>query len=64
MVFQDYELFPHMDVLQNLTLAPVKALKRNKEEVQAEAETLLKRVGLEQKNIVMPENYLAGKSNG
>ncbi|HFI0028075.1 TPA: amino acid ABC transporter ATP-binding protein [Streptococcus suis] len=49
MVFQDYELFPHMDVLQNLTLAPVKALKRNKEEVQAEAETLLKRVGLEQK---------------
>ncbi|HFH9840026.1 TPA: amino acid ABC transporter ATP-binding protein [Streptococcus suis] len=49
MVFQDYELFPHMDVLENLTLAPVKALKRNKEEVQAEAETLLKRVGLEQK---------------
>ena len=30
MVFQDYELFPHMDVLQNLTLAPVKALKRKK----------------------------------
>ena len=49
MVFQDYELFPHMDVLQNLTLAPVKALKRKKEEVQAEAETLLKRVGLEHK---------------
>lgn len=49
MVFQDYELFPHMDVLQNLTLAPVRALKRNKEEVQAEAETLLKRVGLEDK---------------
>ncbi|HFI0054870.1 TPA: amino acid ABC transporter ATP-binding protein [Streptococcus suis] len=49
MVFQDYELFPHMNVLENLTLAPVKALKRNKEEVQAEAETLLKRVGLEQK---------------
>lgn len=49
MVFQDYELFPHMDVFQNLTLAPVKALKRNKEEVQAEAETLLKRVGLEDK---------------
>ncbi|HFR3750273.1 amino acid ABC transporter ATP-binding protein [Streptococcus suis] len=49
MVFQDYELFPHMDVLENLTLVPVKALKRNKEEVQAEAETLLKRVGLEDK---------------
>ncbi|HEL2056415.1 TPA: amino acid ABC transporter ATP-binding protein [Streptococcus suis] len=49
MVFQDYELFPHMDVLQNLTLAPVRALKRNKEKVQAEAETLLKRVGLEDK---------------
>ena len=49
MVFQDYELFPHMDVLQNLTLAPVKALKRKKDDVQAEAETLLKRVGLEHK---------------
>lgn len=49
MVFQDYELFPHMDVLQNLTLAPVKALKRKKEEVEVEAETLLKRVGLEHK---------------
>ncbi|HFU4466675.1 TPA: amino acid ABC transporter ATP-binding protein [Streptococcus suis] len=49
MVFQDYELFPHMNVLENLTLAPVKALKRNKEEVETEAEALLKRVGLEQK---------------
>lgn len=49
MVFQDYELFPHMNVLQNLTLAPIKALKRNKEEVQAEAEILLKRVSLEDK---------------
>ncbi|MGV3088992.1 amino acid ABC transporter ATP-binding protein [Streptococcus suis] len=49
MVFQDYELFPHMNVLQNLTLAPTKALKRNKAEVQTEAESLLKRVGLENK---------------
>lgn len=49
MVFQDYELFPHMNVLQNLTLAPTKALRRNKAEVQAEAESLLKRVGLENK---------------
>ncbi len=64
MVFQDYELFPHMDVLQNLTLAPVKALKRKKEEVQAEAETLLKRVGLEHKKHSYARDYLAGKSNG
>lgn len=49
MVFQDYELFPHMNVLQNLTLAPTKALKRNKAEVQTKAESLLKRVGLENK---------------
>lgn len=49
MVFQDYELFPHMNVLQNLTLAPTKALKRNKAEVQTEAKSLLKRVGLENK---------------
>lgn len=46
MVFQSYDLFPHLDILQNLILGPVKAQGRNKEEVIAEAEALLERVGL------------------
>ena len=46
MVFQSYGLFPHLDILQNLILGPVKAQGRNKEEVIAEAEKLLDRVGL------------------
>ena len=46
MVFQSYELFPHLDVLQNLILGPIKAQGRKKEEVVAEAEKLLERVGL------------------
>lgn len=49
MVFQSYELFPHLDVLQNLLLGPVKAQKRDRQEVTREAEDLLKRVGLEDK---------------
>lgn len=46
MVFQSYDLFPHLDILQNLILGPVKAQGRNKEEVIVEAEKLLDRVGL------------------
>ena len=46
MAFQSYELFPHLDVLQNLILGPTKAQGRKKEEVIQEAEQLLKRVGL------------------
>ena len=49
MVFQSYELFPHLDVLQNLILGPTKAQGRKKEEVIQEAEQLLKRVGLQEK---------------
>lgn len=49
MVFQSYELFPHLDVLQNLILGPTKAQRRKKEEVIQEAEQLLKRVGLLEK---------------
>ena len=46
MVFQSYDLFPHLDILQNLILGPVTAQGRNKEAVIAEAEKLLDRVGL------------------
>ncbi|MGT2829167.1 amino acid ABC transporter ATP-binding protein [Streptococcus hillyeri] len=46
MVFQNYELFPHLDVLQNLTLAPSKVTKQPKASIIEEAEQLLNRVGL------------------
>ena len=43
MVFQSYELFPNMNIMKNLILAPTLVQKRNKEEVKAEAERLLDR---------------------
>jgi polar amino acid transport system ATP-binding protein len=46
MVFQSYDLFPNMTVLQNITLAPIKVQKRSKQEAEAEARKLLKRVQL------------------
>ena len=46
MVFQNFELFPHMSVLQNLILAQVKVLGRKKGEAQIKGEQLLERVGL------------------
>ena len=49
MVFQSYELFPHLDVLQNLILGPIKAQGRDKKEVTEEALQLLERVGLLEK---------------
>lgn len=60
MVFQSYELFPHMTVLQNLMLAPVKVQKRKKDEVKKEAEQLLERVGL----LAKKENYPRQLSGG
>lgn len=49
MVFQSYDLFPHKNVLDNITLAPVKVQKRNKKEAEEEALLLLDRVGLKNK---------------
>ena len=46
MVFQKYDLFPHMTVLDNVLLAPLKVQKRKKDEAAEEAIALLKRVGL------------------
>ena len=46
MVFQHFELFPHLSIFENLTLAQVKVLKRNREEAKAKAQKLLERVGL------------------
>jgi glutamate/aspartate transport system ATP-binding protein len=47
MVFQHFELFPHMKVIDNLTLAQVKVLGRSREEAAAKTAALLKRVGME-----------------
>lgn len=49
MVFQSYELFSHLNVLENITLAPLKVQKRPKDEVKAQALALLERVGLKDK---------------
>ena len=46
MVFQHFNLFPHMTILQNLTIAPIKLLKKPKAEAEAHAMKLLERVGL------------------
>lgn len=62
MVFQSYDLFPHLSVLDNITIAPIKVQKRKKEEVQAEARELLKRVGLEDKANSYPRQLSVDKS--
>ena len=61
MVFQSYELFPHLTVLDNITLAPVKVQKRKKDEVKGEAMELLKRVGLADKADSYPRQLSGGQ---
>ena len=61
MVFQNYELFPHKTVLQNIILAPMKVQKRSKVEVTEEAEQLLERVGLLDKKDSYPRQLSGGQ---
>lgn len=61
MVFQSYELFPHLTVMNNILLAPTKAQKRKKEEVAAEAMKLLTRVGLADKADSLPRQLSGGQ---
>ncbi len=61
MVFQSYDLFPHMTILENITLGPVKAQKRNKNEVIREAEILLNRVNLIDKKDAYPRQLSGGQ---
>lgn len=61
MVFQSYELFPHLSVMDNIILAPIKVQKRKKEEVKEEALKLLKRVGLEEKAQSYPRQLSGGQ---
>lgn len=61
MVFQSYDLFPHMTVLDNIMLGPVKAQKRNKDDIKIQAINLLKRVGLEDKTNSYPRQLSGGQ---
>lgn len=61
MVFQSYDLFPHKNIMDNITLAPVKVQKRDKKQVEEEAEKLLKRVGLLEKRKAYPRELSGGQ---
>ena len=61
MVFQGFHLFSHMNVLNNITLAPVKLLGLPREEAEKKAEELLKMVGLESKKYTMPDVLSGGQ---
>lgn len=61
MVFQSYHLFPHMSVLDNLLLGPLKVQKRQRGEAQQQAEALLARVGLADKRDAFPRQLSGGQ---
>lgn len=61
MVFQHFNLFPHMTCLENITYAPIKVKKIPKEQAVARAEELLKMVGLESKADVYPAHISGGQ---
>ncbi|MEF2561089.1 MAG: amino acid ABC transporter ATP-binding protein [Eggerthellaceae bacterium] len=61
MVFQSYDLFPHLTVLDNITLAPMKASGKSKQEAQEAARALLKRVGLSDKESSYPRQLSGGQ---
>ncbi|SHK24649.1 amino acid ABC transporter ATP-binding protein [Hespellia stercorisuis] len=61
MVFQNYELFPHLTVLDNIMLAPLKVQKREKAAVKEEAQKLLERVGLKDKADSYPRQLSGGQ---
>lgn len=61
MVFQHFNLFHHKNVLDNMTLAPIKLLKMSKEDAEKRARTLLERVGLAQKADSFPSKLSGGQ---
>ncbi len=61
MVFQSFNLFPHLTVLDNITLAPICVLKKNKDEAIETARRLLAKVGLSDKEKAWPEQLSGGQ---
>ena len=61
MVFQQFNLFPHMTVMENLTLAPIKLQGKKKDEIEAEALALLDRVGLKDRADSYPSQLSGGQ---
>lgn len=61
MVFQHFNLFPHLTVLENITLAPVTLKLKSKEDAVIEARELLKRIGLSDKENVYPSTLSGGQ---
>ena len=61
MVFQHFNLFPHMTILENMTLAPTHLLKKSKEEAEAKAMQLLQRVGLADRADAYPSQLSGGQ---
>ena len=61
MVFQHFNLFPHMTILENLTIAPIKLLKKSKAEAEQKAMKLLERVGLADRAGAYPKQLSGGQ---
>jgi polar amino acid transport system ATP-binding protein len=61
MVFQSFNLFPHLDVLDNVLIGPVHALKRRRDEATDEAMALLERVGLKERAHDFPDRLSGGQ---
>jgi ABC-type polar amino acid transport system ATPase subunit len=61
MVFQRFELYPHMTVLRNITLAPLKVLKKSRAEAEVKAMALLERVGIPDKAQAYPAQLSGGQ---
>ena len=61
MVFQQFNLFPHMTILKNMTIAPMKLLKVSKEDAEAKAMELLARVGLADRANAYPSQLSGGQ---
>ncbi len=61
MVFQQFNLFPHMTILKNMTLAPMKLLKMSKADAEAKAMQLLERVGLADRASAFPSQLSGGQ---
>jgi ABC-type polar amino acid transport system ATPase subunit len=61
MVFQQFHLFPHMSVLENVLAGPLHVLRRSRDELEAEARQLLERVGLGDKLAARPDELSGGQ---